>query len=224
MSSTSRLLGLLFLPATSHAFTFADLEFWTGSGDSQAALVIDFNDGTVDRSYAWGYRFDSTTASTGADLFLDVVAADPNLTADASVGAFGLFISGITYDPDGPGSLVAHSQTSPPFDPDAASNPFFNYFVNNEVFFDPVDFTNNGHIFPPNGQPFADTDPGTFIGSSTGASGRPLVDGSYDGYIFGDFGVSSPTLPLAATAIPEPGSAILLLLAAPALLRRRRCA
>ena len=225
MSSTCRLFGLLLAPATTHAaFTFNDIEFWTGSGGSQAALVIDFNDGTTDRSYAWGYRFDSATPRTGADLFLSVVEADPRLTADAAVGSFGLFVNAITFDPDGTGSLVAHSQTTPPFDSEAASNPFFNYFVNNEVFNDPVDFNNNSHILPPNGEPFADTNPGSFINSSTGASGRPLADGSYDGYIFADFGTTPPTEPFAATAIPEPGSAILLLLAAPALMRRRRCA
>ncbi len=226
MNITCRAAGILLLAPISvqAAFTFNDIDFWVGSGDSQAALVIDWNDGATTTSYAWGYRWDSAESRTGADLFLDVVEADPRLTSANRGGESSLFLTGISFDPDATGSIVALSQAQPDvFVPDEPF-PFFNYFVNNEVFNDPDDFANNSHVLPPNGEPYAADAPGTWISSSTGPSGRPLANGSYDGWSFGVFGTLAPGEPLAASAVPEPSSAILALLVAPVLLRRRRCA
>ncbi len=63
-------------------FTSEDVLFWTGEGDKEVVLVIDWNDGIEPQSMAWGFRFDGeATAETmlqtvaEADAYLDVSLA-----------------------------------------------------------------------------------------------------------------------------------------------------
>lgn len=83
------LAGLL-CASTSPAVLLDNLQFWTGSGTNQAALVVEWStpesmiDSTVpapiaDESLVWGYRFNGT--ATGAQMFNAIVAADPRLYA-----------------------------------------------------------------------------------------------------------------------------------------------
>ncbi len=93
MKTTSTLLALSLLAAghTAHAqFTAADIQFWVGAGPDTSVLVIDFQDGTDDHSYAWGWLHNG---GTGEDMLNAIVAADPNLWAEVTGG----FLSSLTY-------------------------------------------------------------------------------------------------------------------------------
>jgi hypothetical protein len=72
------LLGVLISPGLTAQFTMNDVVFWTGTGDNQCVLLIDFNDTASADCLAWGYRFDGI--KTAADMLSAVAANDPFLT------------------------------------------------------------------------------------------------------------------------------------------------
>ncbi len=85
----------LFLSAlagiSAHAqFNTADVQYWIGTGTDSTILVVDFQDGTADASYAWGYVHDGGTA---ADMLTAITAADVNFTAEITSG----FLNTVTY-------------------------------------------------------------------------------------------------------------------------------
>ncbi len=91
----------LFAISSARAVDFNDIQFWTGSGANQAALVIDWNDGKSAESLIWGYRWNGT--ATGLDMFEALVNADPHLFAHLAVFSFGTAVSGAGYDLNGNG-------------------------------------------------------------------------------------------------------------------------
>ncbi|MGI8603591.1 MAG: hypothetical protein ACR2OZ_11420 [Verrucomicrobiales bacterium] len=211
----------ILAPAAQAAITLADLQFWVGpppeTGIAQAVLVIDWRDGTP--GLAWGYRWPSSQSKTGRDLLAAIVAADPRLTAQ---GLENGFVSDLAFDADQNGLA---ERFRPGFDP--TTGEFWDYFVNNEVYFDSVDFTKNGHIVLPAttvvplGNPYDGTESGRWVESSTGVLARPLVDGSWDGFVYAPFGGTGPAEPVAAAPVPEPLSAALAFSALILTLRRR---
>lgn len=72
-------------------FDLSRVEFWVGSGPDSSVLVVDFQDGSFDPSYAWGFLHDGTT--TGEDMLNAIAAADVNFTVDIGSG----FLNSITY-------------------------------------------------------------------------------------------------------------------------------
>lgn len=84
-------LLLLFSLQAKAQFTFADVQYWVGSGPDSSLLVIDFQDGTRDSSYAWGFLHDGT--ATGEDMLNAIASADVNFSVDIANG----FLNDITY-------------------------------------------------------------------------------------------------------------------------------
>ena len=193
------------------AISFADIRLWAGSaagpGVSEAAMVIDWRDGSP--GLVWGYRWPSAEPRTGRDMLEAVLGADPALAVDSTIFPNAIAWAGRTrsYDDRGTASFL--------------DDRYWGYWVNNEVFQHPTDFMQNGHVVPPAtvvvplGNPFGS---GRWVESSTGAAQRPLVNGSWDGWAFGEYG----TQPLEPVAVPEPGAGALVLLAGAAAASRRR--
>lgn len=76
-------------------FTEEDVLFWTGEGEEEALLVIDWNDGNEPQSMAWGFRFDGTIS---AETMLQTVAeADAHLEVSLAGG----FLNDIIYNSPG---------------------------------------------------------------------------------------------------------------------------
>jgi len=78
--------------AQAQTFTSGDVLFWVGSGPDSTVLVVDFQDGTDDPSYAWGFLHDGT--ATAEDMLNAIADADPN-TGGAINGGF---LSDLTYN------------------------------------------------------------------------------------------------------------------------------
>ncbi len=86
---------------------FSKIQRWVGSGDNQAALVIQWNDGKDDnKMLVWGYRWAEGETKTGADMVLDIAKADPAFTTYASESSYGLYIQGFGYDLNGDGNMA----------------------------------------------------------------------------------------------------------------------
>lgn len=77
-------------PMQAQTFTMDQVQYWVGAGADSSVLVIDFQDGTDDASYAWGWLHDG---GTGEDMVNAIAAADPNLTVEVTSG----FLNSITY-------------------------------------------------------------------------------------------------------------------------------
>ena len=208
----------LFTPATSHAATFLlqDVTQWigpaAGPGISQAALVIQW---PGQPALAWGYRWNSSETRDGRDLLLALAGVDARFSITGSG-----FISDLRWDADLNGTPEL---SFPGFN--GTTGEYLNYFVNNNQ---QTDNYNNGaapagaHILPPLGSPYDEAGPGTWVNSNTGVLGRPLVDGSWDGWVY-SAGTTVPGLAVNAPApIPEPSLTGLLAVVGMAGLQRRR--
>lgn len=109
-------LGILLaiLSSTAHAQTFTpQITQTVGSGSKESFLVVDFQDGTVDHNYAFGYLYDGS--KTGADL----VAA---VSSGTGLGVTYLYNGGVV---DG-FSFNGHSEAG--FDNDA----YWSYYLGND--------------------------------------------------------------------------------------------
>ena len=89
--------------------SFADISFWTGTGNRQAALAIDWQgQNEASKSLVWGFRWNdmSTPAPTAAEMFATIVREDPRLFAKVGeVGGLGTAIYGVGFDASGDGIL-----------------------------------------------------------------------------------------------------------------------
>jgi hypothetical protein len=215
------LVGLVMLwlssLSASAAVTFADIAIWTGAPQTattaQAALVIDWSDGQA--PLVWGYRWEPADGEkTGRDMLTAILGADNRLTAQGTN-----FLSDFSWDANTDG-------TPERFKPGWNGSEYWAYFVNNDVYYHPTNFLLNGHIIPPattvvpNGNPYSAMAPGTWVSSSTGVVQRPLVNGSWDGFVY-NTGITGPLEPVAASPVPEPSTS-LLALGLTMLLGRRR--
>ena len=202
--------------AQAASFLITDVTHWIGPdagvGVSQAVMVIQWP--SQIEAWAWGYRWQSSESKTGGDMLAAFQSA--------SNGAF--VVSGLG------GGFITNLQWQGNFFPgyNAGTGEYLNYFVNNEQ----VDgnFTDGvapigAHVLPPLGSPNDEAGPGRWVSSHTGVLGRPLVDGSWDGYVYASFGGSGPAQAVnAPAAIPEPSSILLVAGGALVLLRRKRVA
>lgn len=89
------LLTLALLGSHAAAFGLDDIHLWAGTGTNRAGFVVDFQDGTSVRSFAWGYRWNG--AATGEDMIRAVDLFDSALTAQVFGSAFGSYLDSLVY-------------------------------------------------------------------------------------------------------------------------------
>ena len=197
-------------------FLMPDLINWigpaAGPGISQAAVVIQW---PGQSAWAWGFRWNSAETRNGRDLLLALAGVDPRFSFTGSG-----FISDLRWDADLNGTP---EYFFPGFN--GTTGEYMNYFVNNDQ---QPDNYNNGaapsgaHLLPPLGGPYDEAGPGRWVSSNTGVLGRPVVDGSWDGWVYSE-GSRTPALAVnAPSPVPEASASLLLCLAGGALLHRRR--
>lgn len=212
--------NLLVSQAGAATFLTSDVTNWigpaAGTGVSQTVLVIQWPGQTA---WAWGIRWESVENKNGGDMLLALMGAEPRFKATISGTGF---VSNLTWDADLNGTAEL---SFPGYNADTGE--YLNYFVNNPQ---QDGNYNNGaapagaHILPPAGSPYDEAGPGAWYSSNTGVNGRPVVDGSWDGWVYADFSSAGPGLAVnAPDLIPEPGApALVLLLGAVGLVVRRR--
>lgn len=221
---------LLILWATTSAqagtgFFYDDIQYWVGSGQNRAALVIDWvEDSDTEPALVWGYRWDG--AATGEDMLRAVVAADPRLFARLKDWGTARSVIGLGYDLNRNGGFGISDGTV--FDPDGIA---MTGTSDGATATDTADLYREGWLtgfwgygVAVDGNPF---DTGHWESPMEfGVSDRPLADGDWDGFVFEtDWGFDSfPENPRAAEAVPEAASVVLLIsgLLAVTLARARR--
>jgi len=199
----------------------AALELLASLDESQRAKAIYASDCPEDiqwpgqSAWAWGFRWNSAETRNGRDLLLALAGVDPRFSFTGSG-----FISDLRWDADLNGTP---EYFFPGFN--GTTGEYMNYFVNNDQ---QPDNYNNGaapsgaHLLPPLGGPYDEAGPGRWVSSNTGVLGRPVVDGSWDGWVYSE-GSRTPALAVnAPSPVPEASASLLLCLAGGALLHRRR--
>lgn len=202
------------------AATMDDVQFWTGTGSKQAALVVDWNDGKSSESIAWGFRWEGT--ATGTDMLLAVVTADPRLYANVSApGSFGVAVFGLGYDLNSSGNF----SVTPGLTFDASGISVASYSDGRQPS-DTADHWQEGWMSAGFWVYYVkDTTQASWDFSNVGASSRQLVDGAWDGWSFAPgFNDSLPSEPMVVTPVPEPSTVALAGLGAGLflMLKRRR--
>jgi len=95
--------AVLAFSAAARAFIEFDdvlIEYWTGAGDNEALLIVDWQE---DRMLAFGYRWDVVDAPTDFDLFEAVNAASDRFYREWVEGMPEQAIFGIGWDADNDG-------------------------------------------------------------------------------------------------------------------------
>ena len=200
-------LSSAFATPTAHAaISLDDVQFWTGTGNNRAALVIDFNDAKAPaESLVWGYRWNGS--ATGEDMLRAVIAADLRLYAKRKTFSFGTANLGIGYDSNNNGFAISDGTSFDPITGIAAGDE------NHADGATPTDaadhyregwFTGFFDYFTASASPFGGG--GTWTESQVGAGDRALTDGAWDGLSFApNFTATAPDQPTAAAAaVPEP--------------------
>ena len=166
---------------------FADINFWTGTGPNQAALVFQWNDGLAPLSLAWGFRWEGQ--ATGMDMLLALagntqisdplgdpvgseVGADSRLKLGLVQYSFGLSLVSVDYS-----ASEAEERTQ-----DDWFNGYWEYFIQGGDFeyydYNLVDTA----LYDEEGSPVYS--PTGWTSSPVGASDRPLIDGAWDAFSF----------------------------------------
>lgn len=192
------LLALVFsagmLRSQTLVSSFDDISFWVGQGSNQAAIVIDWKDGTSPSSFAWGFRWDGM--ATGEDMIRAVAGAigtatdpaTPNPGGDPALtlytifyASFGYAVDGLSYDS---GNGQVHYESG--FNPLTAG--YWSYWIGEEA----------SLTLP------------TWEFSMDGMGDRVLSNNSWDGWSWAeDFDGVAPDQAIAA--VPEPSVYVLLM-------------
>jgi len=204
-----------------------DIEYWGGSGSNEAVCVVDFGDD----SHAFGYRWsDGATVTRPSSFFADTFGYSANAgtseamllvldqQADLTVSyhydnVLGLGVDGFSYN----GESIAS---------DGWVTTYLAFYISGSPAYDEEIWEED----PPGSGNWEQTgtihhdamapDGETWVFSQWGATTRVLSDGYYDGWSEGNaqtWSSSPPDVP-----VPEPAAMVLLVVALPALLRRRR--
>jgi hypothetical protein len=86
MKRITLLLLFLFSQVLFAQFSASDVKYFIGEGTQTAYLVVDFKDGTADRSYAWGIRFNSTDEISGSQMLQMIAIVEPKFNFEISSG------------------------------------------------------------------------------------------------------------------------------------------
>ena len=118
-------LGILISTAAGAQVSFSDIQTWVGSGQNQAAFVIDWKSGATPQSQVWGYRWDGV--STGSEMINAIVAADNRLYREWASGYVNEFVFGYGLDRDGDG--FAKTDPADSYQEGFFTNGYWGYYV-----------------------------------------------------------------------------------------------
>ena len=194
--------------------TLADIDFWVGQGQNEAALIIDFDDmDAISPALVWGYRFNG--APTAETMFRDITAADPRLFAKINVFGFGNIVNGIGFDANEDGMFALNDATI--FDADGIAETAPSDGANS---IDPADLYREGFFtdgFWNVGE--AATSPydgGSWASAMVGISDLVISNELFLGLTFdsdfssfagpGDFPINPESAQSQGNTVPEPGS------------------
>lgn len=186
---------------TTTNLTFADVQYWVGTGSNEAAFVVQWNDGKNPDALVWGFRWDGN--ATGEDMLKAIAKADHRFFTLLYQGTqFGSAIGGLGFDLNGANTngLYKSGNVTYPYYPlngivNTSSYDFDSYTAIDAADHWSSGWTVNGYWSYWTKDP-ADPD---FGYSSVGVSTRALENGSWDVW---NFNVSFNDFPISSTMTP----------------------
>lgn len=193
--------------------SFDDIEYWVGSGTNQSVLAIQWSDGAEPKSLAWGYRwndmatgFDMLTAIAGSSVveppfggsaIESFNGADPRLSLVVWRYGFGDSLYSVSL---GSGESV---RTQADWD-----SGYWQYWI----YGGDIEYTPWGETEPSYYRVTGSTSYSSVVwwNSQVGASDRPLINNSWDAYVFLPGFVAQTIAQPTAAVIPEPSTWVLL--------------
>lgn len=171
---------------TTTALTFADVQYWVGTGTNEAAFVVQWNDGKNPDALVWGFRWNGN--ATGEDMLKAIAKADHRFLSLLYQGTqFGSAIGGLGFDLNGTNSnaLYKNGNVTYPYYPvdgivNTSAYDFDQYTAADTADHWSSGWTTNGYWSYWVKDPM-DTD---FGYSGVGATTRALVNGSWDVWNF----------------------------------------
>ncbi|MFP3591629.1 DUF5074 domain-containing protein [Chryseobacterium sp. SIMBA_038] len=177
--------------------TFADVQYWVGTGSNQAAFVVQWNDSKNPDALVWGFRWDGN--ATGEDMLKAIAKADHRFYTLLYQGTqFGSAIGGLGFDLNGANTnaLYKNGNVTYPYYPvdgivNTTAYDFDDYTAADAADHWSSGWTTNGYW----SYWVKDPTDADFGYSGVGASTRALVNGSWDVWNFNagfsDFPISS---------------------------------
>jgi len=174
-------LALGLMQTAGAQVNFSDIQAWAGTGQNQAALVIDWKSGSAPQSQVWGYRWDG--AATGAEMLAAILQSDRRLYREWVPGFVNQAVFGVGLDRNENGFSKFDPADS--YQEGWFTNGFWAYYVD---------------VAPSNSLP-------NWTFASSGLDGRTLLNGSWDGLSWAqNYNASDPAIPTPISApVPEPG-------------------
>jgi hypothetical protein len=209
--------------------SFTNIQYWTGTGTNQAALVLQWNDGLAPTSIAWGYRWNGAatgfqlltavagqtivTGPVGGAVITNLFGADTNLTLTVERYGFGDAVYSMVY------SGAGMTRTQEDWDSGYWAYSLFGGNFEYPVYDDQWNPVGSNAYSVTGSSLYANV---SWFTSPIGASARELVNGSWDAWSFAA-GLTNVPPAQPAAAVPEPSIAALLLLAVVFIWIRRFC-
>lgn len=195
------------MATTNDSFSFDDIQNWTGEGENQAAVVIQFNTGKESETNAlvFGFRWNGT--ATGTDMIVAIAKEDPRFYVLANNGSYGYSIGGIGWDADEDGDIYLKNGDQTFTLTDGKYECSSEYDYDSFTAGDADDLWAGGWFSGYWSYWVASDSPANFGYASTGASGRVLTDGCWDGWNFSANYGSYAWLPFAAAPSLIPAGA-----------------
>lgn len=146
------------------------IEYWTGSGENEAVLGVDWNLGDSP-TLLFGYRWSTAETRTGGDMLSAIDAASGRFYLDLQHFSFGDLVNGMGWDADNDGFSTS----------------------------DPDDLFRPGWVDPDYWGYSTRADGDAWEFSMVGMADRQLSNGSWDGWAYGSTGAPPDPVPEPAT-------------------------
>lgn len=186
--------------STAAATTFADIQYWVGTGSNQAAFVVQWNDGKNADALVWGFRWDGN--ATGEDMLKAILKADRRFFSLLYKGTqSGATVGGLGFDLDGVKTIGLYKGADLTY-PLYPSNGFVNTDSYDFDSYTAVDTNDHWQSGWTNGEwSYWGKNPAdaTFGSVTTVASTRVLENGSWDVW---NYAPAKNVLPIAAAFTP----------------------
>lgn len=169
-------------PTNAAAFSFNDIQNWTGEGSKIAAMALKWTNS--ENALVFGYRFEGT--KTGEEMAIDIVANNPRLFMLMQSGtAYGSAIGGFGWDADNNGFSLKNDKEVVQPDARGIYEITSGYSFDSYTSVSKTDYWNSGwnNGFWSYNLAQGDT-PSNMGWASTGCSGRTLTDKSWDLWIY----------------------------------------
>lgn len=166
------------------SFTMDDILNWSGEGENQAALVVQWNVNGEENALVWGYRW--TGKASGEMMIQAVASTDPRFYYMVLTGTgYGTAIGGLGYDVDQSGDFAIEKEGKVSYPNEKNCFPITGYYpFDGYTSVQQDDYWQSGWYKGYWSYWLKSSDKASWTYSGLGATSRQLTNGCWDGWKF----------------------------------------